>query len=197
MSTLCKGLRSCLVLFVKLIWLERELTIVCAGAGWGVKTNIRTMPIVVCLWVFMSFPAIADVTGHARVVDGDTLVIADIRIRLHGIDSPEQKQECLLHGNPWLCGEAATEALRKMIGEQPVFCRGEKKDRYKRLIAVCFIEQRNLNSAMVLHGWALAYRKYSLNYVAEEVQASQNKRGIWEAVFDPPWEWRRIQRAKK
>ena len=47
---------------------------------------------------FLSVPAGADIAGYARVVDGDTLVIADIRVRLHGIDSPEQRQTCLLYG---------------------------------------------------------------------------------------------------
>ena len=45
---------------------------------------------------FLSVPAGADIAGYARVVDGDTLVIADIRVRLHGIDSPEQQQTCRL-----------------------------------------------------------------------------------------------------
>ena len=45
---------------------------------------------------FLSVPAGADVAGYARVVDGDTVVIADIRVRLHGIDSPEQRQTCRL-----------------------------------------------------------------------------------------------------
>ena len=197
MNTLYRALRSYLMPSVKFIHLEREFTIFNAGVWWDTKINTGTIPILFSFFICISFPAIADVTGQARVVDGDTLVIADIRIRLHGIDSPEQKQVCLLHGNPWLCGEAATKALKTMIGAQSVSCRGDKKDRYKRLIAVCFVDQRNLNSAMVFHGWALAYRKYSLNYVSEEVKASQNKRGIWEAVVDPPWEWRRIQRAKK
>ena len=145
---------------------------------------------------FLSVPARADVAGYARVVDGDTLVIADIRVRLHGIDSPEQRQTCLLDGEPWSCGVAATEALRTMIGRHPVFCRGKKKDRYKRLIAVCFIDHFNLNSAMVLQGWALAYRKYSKNFIGEEFDARENERGIWKAEFDPPWEWRKSQRAK-
>ena len=145
---------------------------------------------------FLSVPAGADIAGYARVVDGDTLVIADIRVRLHGIDSPEQQQTCWLYGEPWSCGVAATEALRTMIGRHPVFCRGEKKDRYKRLIAVCFIDHLNLNSAMVLQGWALAYRKYSKNFIGEELEARENKRGIWEGEFDPPWEWRKSQRAK-
>ncbi len=36
--------------------------------------------------------AFADVTGPARVIDGDTFGVAGERIRLHGIDAPESRQ---------------------------------------------------------------------------------------------------------
>ncbi len=44
----------------------------------------------------LMFPslAIADVSGPARVVDGDTIWIGETKIRLHGIDAPEMKQTC-------------------------------------------------------------------------------------------------------
>ena len=34
------------------------------------------------------------VQGEAKVVDGDTLIINNIRIRLFGIDAPEKNQIC-------------------------------------------------------------------------------------------------------
>ena len=45
----------------------------------------------------------AMVQGPARVVDGDTLVIRDERIRLFGVDAPEAKQTCRC-GNACLAG---------------------------------------------------------------------------------------------
>ncbi len=38
--------------------------------------------------------ALADVTGPARVIDGDTIAIGVEVIRLHGIDAPKGKQRC-------------------------------------------------------------------------------------------------------
>ena len=106
--------------------------------------------------------AMADITGKPRVVDGDTVWIDDTKIRLHGIDAPETKQECYrVDGSPYRCGEAATDALRVLIGADPVRCEGDTLDRYKRLIAICYSGTADLNAEMVRQGWALAYRKYS------------------------------------
>ncbi len=36
--------------------------------------------------------ALADMTGQASVIDGDTIEVHGTRIRLHGIDAPESGQ---------------------------------------------------------------------------------------------------------
>ncbi len=62
---------------------------------------------------------------------------------------------------------------------------------YGRLIAVCFIDGKDLNAMMVSGGWALAYRDYSEKYVPQENAAREASKGIWAMRFVPPWEWRR------
>ncbi len=47
---------------------------------------------------------------------------------------------------------------------------------------------------MVSQGWALAYRRYSLDYVDDEAEARAARRGIWASEFVEPWEWRRGKR---
>ncbi len=44
---------------------------------------------------------------------------------------------------------------------------------------------------MVQQGLALAYRRYSVDYVHEEADAQAARRGIWASEFVKPWEWRR------
>ena len=64
--------------------------------------------------VFLSlpFPAHADITGKARVVDGDTIHIGDTKIRLHGIDAPEAKQACYrVDGSLMVLNTVSTIAL--------------------------------------------------------------------------------------
>jgi len=104
----------------------------------------------------------ADITGKPRIVDGDTIHIGDTKIRLHGIDAPEMKQTCRTSkGEEQLCGVLAKQVLEKLIRDQDVTCKGDTRDRYRRLIAVCFVGNQDLNAEMVREGWALAYRRYS------------------------------------
>jgi hypothetical protein len=44
---------------------------------------------------------------------------------------------------------------------------------------------------MVSQGLALAYRRYSADYVDEEAEAQAARRGFWAGEFIPPWKWRR------
>jgi len=134
----------------------------------------------------------ADITGKPRIIDGDTIEIAGERIRLHGIDAPEAKQTCQdKTGKEWRCGQEATFALANMIGNHWITCKGDERDRYGRLIAVCYAGPFDLNAKMVRQGWALAYRRYSMDYVEDEKAAKVARKGLWQGKFVPPWEWRR------
>ena len=134
----------------------------------------------------------AELTGKARIVDGDTIWIGKTKIRLHGMDAPEIKQECKdKNSEPYRCGVASTKALRVLIGSDPVRCEGGTYDRYKRLIAVCYSGTINLNAELIRLGWAMAYRRYSKDYISAEREAQSANRGMWAGEFEPPWKWRR------
>ena len=44
---------------------------------------------------------------------------------------------------------------------------------------------------MVLQGHALAFRRYSTEYVDEEATARRNRAGAWAGTFENPADWRR------
>jgi endonuclease YncB( thermonuclease family) len=75
-----------------------------------------------------------------------------------------------------------------------VQCDPKGHDRYGTVIAVCWAGGENLNVWMVSEGWALAYRRYSSDFVLSEVAASTLNRGIWRGDFVPTWDWRRENR---
>ena len=139
--------------------------------------------------------AAASIVGVASVIDGDTIEIHGIRIRLHGIDAPESRQLCTRPtGERWRCGQQASLALSDQIGRSTVSCDPRDTDRYGRTVAVCRTRGVDLNGWLVTQGWAVAYRRYSLDYVRAEDQARAASRGVWSGQFDMPWEWRAARR---
>ncbi len=140
----------------------------------------------------------AVVTGTARIVDGDTIDVGGRRVRLEGIDAPESAQTCparYLGGilGPWRCGVAASSALARLIGSSSVSCETHKTDKYERLVATCFLGGRDISRELVRQGYAWAFVKYSINYVAEEKLARTEKIGIWASrePAQPAWEYRK------
>lgn len=139
--------------------------------------------------------ALPRLTGPVRVVDGDTIRLGEHRIRLHGIDAPESDQACLdPQGAPWACGDAATERLADLIGNDPVHCTQRDIDRFQRIIGECFAGGTNLNAALVAEGLAFAYRRFSMDYAALEDEAREAGRGIWAGTVQAPWDHRRDPR---
>jgi endonuclease YncB( thermonuclease family) len=130
--------------------------------------------------------------GRRRLGDGDTIEIHGQRIRLHGIDAPEGGQTCLdAAGRNWRCGQRAALALQDLIGRRTVTCDERDVDRYGRIVGRCLAGELDINGWLVAQGLALAYRRYSQDYVAAEDEARAAGRGMWAGTFEPPWEWRR------
>ncbi|PSL16054.1 thermonuclease family protein [Shimia abyssi] len=133
--------------------------------------------------------------GRASVIDGDTINIHGKRIRLHGIDAPESGQFCRdARDRNWHCGQKAALALDAEIGRRTVSCQITDTDRYGRYIGICSTGGVNMNAWMVEQGWAVAYRKYSRDYVAHEAHSKRAGLGIWQGRFTPPDRWRKGER---
>lgn len=127
-----------------------------------------------------------EVSGWARPIDGDSLWVGAHEVRLKGIDAPEGRQTCRRNGATWSCGDAAREALSRMIGRETIACAVSERDRYGRLLASCSVGDRNLNAEMVTAGMAVAYGGYE----REEAVAKAARRGIWDSEFQMPRQWR-------
>jgi len=159
-----------------------------------VKASIQALAAIL---VFFSALPVAggEISGPPKVIDGDTVEVAGERIRLHGIDAPEMRQDCTgPQGLPYSCGKKSKAHLSQIIGLHELICQATKRDRYGRLIATCTTVPIQINARLVRDGWALAYRKYSPDYQELEQQAQQEGLGLWQGSFTPPWTWRLQQR---
>ena len=132
-----------------------------------------------------------NIIGKPKIIDGDTIHIDKNKIRLHAIDAPETKQKCTKKKIEWNCGLQSTEFLKTLIGNDQIECITNGKDKYNRYIGVCYKNDLDLNREMVINGWAIAYRFYSMKYSEEEDLAKLNKVGIWIGEFEEPYLYRK------
>lgn len=121
--------------------------------------------------------------ADVRVVDGDTLAIGAVRIRLIGIDAPEA-------GDP---GEAEafgamSLSLRLSSG---ILCLTAESDRWGRAVARCWLkpEMLDLSALMVRHGYALSDARFSPGYPVEEAAARAAGAGLWACGVEAPPSW--------
>ena len=133
-----------------------------------------------------------ELSGFSKIVDGDTVYIKSSKIRLEGIDAPEIKQKCKKNGKEYFCGKISQKKLIQKIGKNKIKCFSTGKDKYRRYLATCFIGKINLNKWMVRNGYAVAYRRYSKDYIEDENYAKKNKIGLWSSNFIHPEKWRKL-----
>ena len=149
----------------------------------------------------------ADFTAKVqRVVDGDTIYVVDnsgkrFKVRLTGIDAPEQNQ-------PY--GFASTNHLRGLLLNKFVLLESKPKkgkpysvDRYKRDLAKIVLDGRDINLIQVLSGYAWHFKRYQNQqsrsdretYSKAELYAEENELGLWgEKNPIAPWKWRKIKK---
>jgi endonuclease YncB( thermonuclease family) len=134
----------------------------------------------------------ADITGTAKVREGDTVVIGTIRIRLGGIDAPSVDQLCLNGmGERWTCGVAARDELIKHADNKTWTCHQRQvADRRGRIVARCEVDGEDIQKWLVRNGWALSYARCSHDYDEDEKAAREAKLGMWQGSFIAPWDWR-------
>ena len=135
-----------------------------------------------------------DIFANLKIIDGDTIYLNKTKYRLHGIDAPEINQICQINENDYKCGVKSKDFLVSLIGYQSVRCNNKDIDRYKRIVAECFVGNINLNKELVRNGWAIAYRDYSRDYISDEEFAKENNLGMWKGKFIHPKKWRKLNK---
>lgn len=139
-----------------------------------------------------------------RVLDGDTLTVADgrhrrIKVRVSGIDAPEKNQAY---------GRESKAHLTSMVMGKAVDVEWDKRDAYGRVIGRVLIapsacpacdKSRDAGLAQISAGYAWWYRGESRElayadksrYALAENAARARHSGLWAAPTPvPPWVWR-------
>lgn len=113
--------------------------------------------------------------GTAFAIDGDTIEVEGVRVRLSGLDAPEMKT----------CeGRYARIAMDTLLQEVPITCVLEGRKSYKREVGTCSNAAGNLTQQMIATGNGIEYRTYSNQYQENEANAARLKRGpIWNPHY--------------
>jgi endonuclease YncB( thermonuclease family) len=131
------------------------------------------------------------------VVDGDTIDILDAdrqktRIRLHGIDAPE-------NGQPF--GRNAKEFVSDLIAGRQIEVTQRDIDRYGRTIGEILIREQRLSVQLVQAGLAWHYVQFApddFELAHAELDARSTDRGLWsDRRRVPPWEWRKLSKEER
>lgn len=135
------------------------------------------------------------VTGAAKVVDADIIMVEKQRVILWAVDAPERTQKCYVGDLLWDCYEAARVQLGDIIasGEASCTLKEGKPDQFNRRYGVCTSADKDVGAELVRSGMARAYVEQGEDYVGQEEEAKAAQLGVFQpgAKVDDPWEWRK------
>lgn len=135
-----------------------------------------------------------DVGGRvAVVVNGETLRVNNVLLRLEGVEAPDRSQTCQGQGKKrWKCGEMAQVALERLTRGKTLKCQaGTTPDALGRLNGTCTLEDgRDVGAVLVEGGHVFSTSSYFGGYAVQENEAKRQKLGIWANDIERPAEYR-------
>jgi endonuclease YncB( thermonuclease family) len=162
--------------------------------------------------VAVSQSAIRTVTGIVtKVSDGDTIHLTTpeqtkLKVRLYGIDAPETPK--INHrtgrvnkpGQPY--GDESWKSLENKIMGKQVKMDILDVDKYKRMVGMIWLGDRNINLEMVREGCAEAFVEYlkdpyKQEFIKAEKEARSEKKGIWSlSNYERPRDFRKMLKVR-
>lgn len=154
-----------------------------------------------------SHAQIRTITGTVtKVIDGDSIHITTqeqtkLKIRLYGIDAPEtpiinyRKGQFHKPGQPY--SEESWKALENKIMGKQVRMDVLDIDKYRRLVGIVWLNNRNISLEMIQEGYAEAFIEYlkppyRTQFLEAEKEARSHKRGIWSlSDYERPRDFRK------
>jgi len=123
------------------------------------------------------------------ITDGDSIIILtkdnkQIKIRLEGIDCPEQNQDF---------GQKAKQTITALCFNKQVRIEKCGEDRYGRTLAFVYVGDLCVNNELLRQGMAWQYKKYNQDPALAKLEADarSKKIGLWSLPSPtPPWDYR-------
>jgi len=154
-----------------------------------------------------SHASIRTVTGTVtKVSDGDTIHLTTpeqtkLKVRLYGIDAPETDKinnhtgQVNIPGQPY--GDESWKALENKVMGKQVKLNILDIDKYRRMVGMIYLNDRNINLEMVREGYAEAFieylkEPYRSEFLKVEQESRSMKKGIWSLpTYERPREFRK------
>ncbi|WP_292224715.1 thermonuclease family protein [Brevundimonas sp.] len=122
-------------------------------------------------------------SGRCVTADGERH-----RVRLAGIDAGEvaPHTRCRQRPDVWACSPVARGSAdrashrARRLAANGARCTVTSTDRYRRNVAVCTVNGRDLGGTLVREGLAISETNFGDPYRREEDQARAARRGVWE-----------------
>jgi len=135
-----------------------------------------------------------------KITDGDTVQAVTpegtkLKVRLYGIDAPETSKG-KIPGEPF--GNDSRNYLASLVNQKSVRVEIRDIDRYRRMVAILWLAERNVNQEMIAAGMAEAYleylkQPYRTPFLQAEQTAKAQGKGIWSqgSSYERPSQFRR------
>ena len=135
-----------------------------------------------------------------KITDGDTVQAitpegTKLKVRLYGIDAPETAKG-QKPGEPF--GNDSRDYLTSLVRHKTVRVEIRDIDRYRRMVAILWLAERNVNQEMIAAGMAEAYVEYLKQpyrnpFIETEQEAKAQARGIWSqgSSYERPSQFRK------
>jgi micrococcal nuclease len=167
------------------------------------------------LFIFAILVILCAATSHAapirtvtatitKITDGDTVQAitpegTKLKVRLYGIDAPETAKG-KKPGEPF--GNASRDYLSSLVNQRSVRVEILDIDRYRRMVAILWLAERNVNQEMIAAGMAEAYveylkQPYRALFIQAEQEAKAQGRGVWSqgSRYERPSQFRKRMRS--
>jgi len=149
------------------------------------------LAVVVVVGVAACAQALPEETLVRRVIDGDTIELADGRlVRYIGIDAPEVRRR---QGDQWVVdpepfGQEARDANRRLVEGKSIGLEYDVQthDRFGRLLAYVYVDGQMVNAKLLEGGFAQPLTippnvRYADLFRRLAAEARQQQQGLWAA----------------